>query len=401
LRSYFFSCSSQHSEFTDHNFQVFDEAGVTVAVTNGIPKYDMELFEYVEVLTLQEDPDDEESLLYRPSLFTMNSDGQYCVVNAGDRRILVFNSEGHYVRSMGGRGDGPGEFNTINDLTIHDDVITVTDRNSRRITQFNLAGVLLDMTTIPAEIGSRRPDFFILDNGTIALKTVEIERGAGKNSYSERIVVFNSVFDTLWTYTSPSHPRMITTTMASGTLLAFGVPFAKRPQVKYVYNEGILVSNGDDPILVFYDDSGNIQRKIDLGLEPDPFPKQLEETIKAEIREGITEEDPQYKELHEARLKAIEFPSTMPIWTTLNVGDCGFIWLHVPEHQDDIDSRGGYLFRVVSPEGEYMGNTRIPFSRNFEVVQGKLLVNWTPSEAETPSLSVYQIIPAVEGLKYP
>ena len=68
------ACSSRKAE-TPHSFRVYEEDGIVISVTAGSPKYEGELFEYIPVVTLEED-ERPESLLYRPSDFLMDSQGR-------------------------------------------------------------------------------------------------------------------------------------------------------------------------------------------------------------------------------------------------------------------------------------------------------------------------------------
>jgi len=55
-----------------HSFKVYQEDNVTVAITSGGPKYTEPLFDYEVVLTLKENPDRPESILFRPGDICMD-----------------------------------------------------------------------------------------------------------------------------------------------------------------------------------------------------------------------------------------------------------------------------------------------------------------------------------------
>ncbi len=100
------SCTSESTMETQHTFTVSDENGVKLARTEGGPKYEGELFEYSEVVRLQQD--------------------------------------GSYRRSIGGPGDGPGEFQSPRYLTNYDNVLSIYDGRLRRTSHYHPDGAFLD-----------------------------------------------------------------------------------------------------------------------------------------------------------------------------------------------------------------------------------------------------------------
>jgi hypothetical protein len=97
----------------EHSFTVFDENGVTVSETIGGPRYQGELFTIRPMTTVNQDKDNPESLLYRIGDATLDEDLNIYIVDARTWRIAVFDKNGEYSHSIGRRGNGPGEFQSI------------------------------------------------------------------------------------------------------------------------------------------------------------------------------------------------------------------------------------------------------------------------------------------------
>ena len=90
LLLYLPACGSEVEAPTEHYFHVEErDDGVLVATTSGVPKYEQPLFEYEEILHLQQDESIPESILYRPGYFKTGEDGYYYIVDGGDARVLV------------------------------------------------------------------------------------------------------------------------------------------------------------------------------------------------------------------------------------------------------------------------------------------------------------------------
>jgi len=86
---------------------------------------------------------------------TMGPDGNSYVVDIEEDRIDVFDQTGLYVRTIGRRGSGPGEFRIISSLGWIGDTLWVADQALRRITLFTRDGALLEVLP-PLVIGSPR-----------------------------------------------------------------------------------------------------------------------------------------------------------------------------------------------------------------------------------------------------
>jgi len=74
----------------------------------------------------------------------------------GRGEVRVYDAEGQLVTIMGGRGEGPGEFNAMLSLGILGDTIYVTNLSPPRITYFSISGDHLDtgLLSLDSEIGT-------------------------------------------------------------------------------------------------------------------------------------------------------------------------------------------------------------------------------------------------------
>ena len=78
--------------------------------------------------------------------------GEIYVVESSDRELRVYSADGALLRSYGGAGDGPGEFNAITDFGVLGDTVWVSDASRRRLTLFSKAGDLLGTVTASIEV---------------------------------------------------------------------------------------------------------------------------------------------------------------------------------------------------------------------------------------------------------
>src|SRR5690606_8244846 len=74
--------------------------------------------------------------------------GLVLVLDFQDQRVKVYDSLGIQAYTIGGRGEGPGEFTGAVELGLLGDTLWVRDARARRTSLFTLAGTLL--ATVPA-----------------------------------------------------------------------------------------------------------------------------------------------------------------------------------------------------------------------------------------------------------
>ncbi len=95
--------------------------------------------EFGEPPTNTDDPTDEQ--LFGPRDIAFDADGNMWVTDTGHARIQVFSPEGEFVRSIGSRGDGPGQFDEPVGIAIADDgTVFVADMYNSRVVMLNADG---------------------------------------------------------------------------------------------------------------------------------------------------------------------------------------------------------------------------------------------------------------------
>ncbi len=85
------------------------------------------------------------------------ADGTIYVGDSGDQNIKVFDANGRFVRRIGRKGKGPGEFTTVDRLSISGDTLLVEDMNGHRFTTFNPDGSVI--ATHPRDRGDGHSTF--------------------------------------------------------------------------------------------------------------------------------------------------------------------------------------------------------------------------------------------------
>jgi hypothetical protein len=106
--------------------------------------------------------------------------------------------------------------------------------------------------------------------------------------------------------------------------------------------------------------------------------------------------------MRKAQKEALTFSKLKPAWTSMQVDDWGYCWLAIPETSQERRDAGGTQYRVLAPDGRYLGITRWPTTLvNARVSGGHLLVVENDPDTREPIPTVYSISAAVAGFRFP
>ena len=117
-------------------------AGLSVRTVSAEPRL---------LIGVMEGPDEEMFGYIRDA--TRLNGGYIAIADAQQSRVLVFDRTGEYIRSIGGPGQGPGEFRSISGLAVEGDTLVVS--SSRLISRFLLNGEFIDSRRVSAGIGGQ------------------------------------------------------------------------------------------------------------------------------------------------------------------------------------------------------------------------------------------------------
>jgi len=335
----------------------------------------------------------------------MDEDG--CLFISDNRRlqVLQFDPEGVYLRNYGREGRGPGEFQSVDILSVIGDTLTIYDIAQGRTTRFRTSGELIDVISVPATMPrgyapTAVERFHPLSGGP----RLAIERSLQRSThYRFRATILSADLDTLWSADTPLLRTFQRTEAQPGySARILGIIYGPLPAVVYHPGMGTIISPGDRPELLVYSDKGGLLRRIRVMIEPQPVTAAEQRRYAASLDQRIAEaEGPAVVSLQQER-EGLVFAEFKPAWTSMLVDDEGFIWLTVPETRQERSDSGGTLHRVLSAEGRYIGDTRWPTAlANARVSRGYLLVVESDAGTDEPLPTVYRIEPVVSGLRYP
>ena len=393
--SMFYFCLTVFTESgkaQDHTFQVYEEDGLTIAENGGGPRFTSPPVSFEFLFSLEQDNTREETLLYGFSYYMVGEDDHFYVTDIGNTRIVVFDSEGKFSHSIGREGQGPGEFLSPRLLYAEMDTIAVWDQamGIKRISFFTPAGEFLTSNSVryaamntfgcwPGPSGSSIHDagvHIFLPSGPVSVRRISTI-SAEDDTIGMVEVVYSSE--------PPTH-------------------FQSIQNVEYWWSQGILAQDGSTPEFRWYGIDGMLRRIIKIdGL--------VRETVTKEERKAIRDGGELLLERtsNESRRRSIQerleygISDLKPYWSSIKVDESGYIWAR--ESIDNINkSIAGKTCKIISPEGEYLGDIIIPDIEGLLSItpsRGFLLAAIEDFETGAKRLDVYKIYPAVNGILYP
>ncbi len=162
----FLACTKR-SNTPIHSFQETEHDGITYATTTGGSLYQTDPFRYAEVLRLSEFGLSNESYFVQPvRRFLADDEGRLYIADNGDLLLHQFDQSGKLLMTIGGEGDGPGEFRSIEIVDVSNDRIVTFDFTLQRASVFSATGTLLDTYHAPSHSG-RLQGMNVLQKGVV------------------------------------------------------------------------------------------------------------------------------------------------------------------------------------------------------------------------------------------
>lgn len=118
--------------------------GVAYVHNPATPLHPERTVAFEEDFTYKEKDEAGEIRIYKPGRYTVDAQDKVYIQDEADMAIKVFDGQGNYLRAIGRKGSGPGEFGRITDMAIlPDGRLLVTDFETRRTSLFSPEGQFL------------------------------------------------------------------------------------------------------------------------------------------------------------------------------------------------------------------------------------------------------------------
>jgi hypothetical protein len=337
-----------------------------------------------------------------PSLAVMQ-DGSIVVSDAVAQELRVYAANGTYVRTLGRRGEGPGEFAAppmIADIAA--DTVFAFDSRSARLTLISLDGELVGEVPLRSEGLGRVEAVIRRDDGTYVMQSPWIPSDGGPTESHEMRAELDSVavlrtdaggalIDTM--RVMPDRTRARSMEIRTGGIvrvLQGPTPYSARAFVRSG-GQHLLVARSDAVDLTLSGPAGEDRTIIRvLGVQNPATAEEILAHQQAALQESVGdgEIDPIVRLMNTAFL-----PDRLPAFNNVLLDDDGGVWVSLNE----LDASAGYDWIVLTREGEVLGTVHTPPDFQVHHVGRDFLVGVVTDELDVPYVRRYPLIAASDA----
>jgi hypothetical protein len=287
-------------------------------------------------------------------------DGRVVVADAGARRLQFYDGEGRFLRTVGRKGGGPGEFQWIRRVARYrGDSLFVSDYGLNRISVFDSQGNFgRDMGVGTGWMSSVEGAF---SNGWFLVRVWELP-----TTYEDRMRVRwvsatyilssadGSIVDTIGSY--PDGQRWITEHGLAETRR-----FAPRNWLVPLANDRFYFGTGEAFEVTEFSWRGEPVRTLRKSWEPRVVTEtdvDAQKSHELEQARKSPEGTPENMLRYEASLEDASYASTMPAFYRLLLDDAGNLW--VEDYKPPAERKLGSSWAVFDATGDWLGQVEMP-----------------------------------------
>jgi hypothetical protein len=318
-------------------------------------------------------------------------DGRIVVANGGSSELRIFDASGQHEVTMGGEGEGPGEFSYLDKLLPWPgDSVAAYDRQQRRISIFSTSGALGRTIRFPDTGGWPIPGGLAPD-GSIALTPNTGPIGQQQDNVIEAneqpLLRFDPVgerFDTMAFTLSVRWMGgwVVTNAQGRSVRVATPVPFSGAPQL----------AAGTSGVYFGYSSTYQIhrwtpERGLDMVIRRAVEPKQVNDEVKAQAWDTATGLQRLRGGLIRENREDVVFNETLPVFRTLLVDDLGYLWAqgYAPPWEP------APPWAVYDSTGVWLGTVQMPEDVTVWQVGPDFIVGTEWDESNVPSVGVWRL----------
>jgi hypothetical protein len=338
------------------------------------------------------------------------SDGRLVVADGGSRELRYFDLDGTLLLRVGGRGGGPGEFQSFTHIHhLPSDTLVVFDRTLRRITRIDPEGSIAEIVSFEAYIrfGSNLPTMerqlvAALAGGRFALAFTDDPAGTiDAVADGDTLRILDSLV-----ITSPGGEEADTIAMLPGILRrmrfqvmsspAGGIPLRNPEPFPTQLAGAVLVTGAHDRIIVSRTD------RYELGIynasgHPELLIRRTDIEPRRLTREVLNRfDDAFYQVITSPRdgARDVLIGSALPTHSAILVDRIGNIWVRDPDppfpwFAEEYMPSNDYT--VFTREGRLAARARLPAGVNVHQVDPDYVVGVVRDELEVEYVVVYAI----------
>lgn len=379
---------------------VVDSSGIRI-VENRVGETDIPVFGElgaieVEVGVREGDP---QYALTQVLAVRATSSGGLLVAESRSRELRYFDRSGTHLRTVGGQGEGPGEFSSMSTFSgMAADTVWIWDSRNQRITCFAPDGALLDASVIPPHTTYDRLSrlYRLSDESWVGVSPWRNRNRDRPQSLPLKIMRDSLVLTLLQPEGEEADTIAVIPGFESirrvdlrGTTIAemnFRRPFGRATYLA-PGAQGIVVGGNDQFEIRRFSPDGVLQLVSRTpGLDLPISAEEVQEAKESQL--AGASDNPEFRETVEASFSEFPLPDVRPAFSEIRIGNAGEVWL--AEYEMDAASVSSWI--VLDSDGTLLGRVHVPSGfRIHEIGEDYVLGVWY-DEFEVPYLRRYSFI---------
>lgn len=339
----------------------------------------------------------EGEVLYQVIGASLLSGGRLAVGNAGSHQIRFYDANGTLASSVGGEGDGPGEFR---DLTwvgpAGADSVAAFDDDGRRVTVFDADGVLARTFRLAEfrnpgseeEPVPRSPMMEgRLDGGSFVVGTIPIVTtgptftGIPDDSVNYYFIGDDGASDR-GPIAVPASESWVESTESTASVSS--VPLGRRTDAT-VGADVLWIGMTDSNDILGYGEDGALRLIIRRDVTPRSVTPADIERYKNERME-LAADNPGWLDFLRENFERVPFASHHPLFSSIAATEDGGVWIE--EYAFDSDES---IWTVYGPDGQPVGSARLPPDARILRIAGDSLVLRRQDELSVEYVEIYGV----------
>jgi hypothetical protein len=276
-------------------------------------------------------------------------DGSIVVADRGSCEVRLFSATGEFVRAVGRRGEGPGEFERLTSIhRIRGDSLIAFDYWLRRITVLG-PDLSVSRTFSLFADGLSISELNIVDDTTLVATTYSLANLEGVNGlFREKspVITMSLIGGVLDTMTSIAGSESF-----EGPTFSAPTLFGKASHLA-VHDGLIYLGSADQMQFEVFSPAGRQERIVRIpGVDLSVSSQEIQEE-----RDALEGPDP--SQMIREIFAAVPKPETRPAYSDLLVDSEGFVW--AAEHLGEAQRGKPRGWRVFTSEGAWLGSVQTP-----------------------------------------
>lgn len=393
------SCGGDDGSATDRAAEpvVRDSAGIRIVESSpeGLPVWTLSPDPVLSIGAL--DGSDAETL-YQVTDVDRLASGAWLVANGSTEEVRVFDADGGHVRTIGRRGEGPGEFVSLSSLfVLPGDSVAVHDAGQRRVSVFDTAGTMHRELTFEALPEGTVTPFGRLDGGEWGVRRSgrSIESGGSGRGGPTRNFELHAVAAPAGTGPAvfaeiPGSPGWVVATPTFTALRS--LPFGAGNAMEVV-GDRFVGGLAEDPEVRLWDAGGVEVERWRILEAARPVTDQAWNALRIREEEAMSETAGDIPaELVEAYADfwdEVERPEFEPYWGRVRTSTVGEVWLSEHVHQPDEPRR----WRVLDASGTLSRVVHVPEGFELHWIGDDLVAGVVTDEFDVEYVHVHRLVP--------